>query len=69
MESPSIWPRDDPSAQSLGLGGRGHLLIVISLVFNLLAVLLVVMRMLSRTLSVKERGLDDYTIVFSVVSY
>ena len=51
-----------------GLGGRGSLLVIVSIVFNLVAVLMVVMRMISRTLCLKERGWDDYTIMFSVVS-
>ena len=51
-----------------GLGGRGSLLVIVSIVFNLVAVLMVVMRMISRTLCLKERGWDDYTILFSVVS-
>ena len=54
--------------RDLGLGGRGSLLVVVSIVFNLVAVLMVVMRMISRTLCLKERGWDDYTILFSVVS-
>ena len=56
------------SIRGLGLGGRGSLLVIVSIVFNLVAVLMVVMRMISRTLCLKERGWDDYTILFSVVS-
>ena len=54
--------------RDVGLGGRGFSLVVVSILFTSLALILVVLRIGSRLFSGRKVGLDDFVIIFSVVS-
>lgn len=58
-----IGPRD------IGLHGRGMLLVVISIVFNIISLCLVITRAASRLMVGRSLGKDDYTIIVSMVSF
>lgn len=56
-------------ARDMNVHSRGAVLVVISIVFNIVALALVAMRLGTRLLSKRKLGLDDYAILLSLVCF
>ena len=55
--------------RDMSLHDRGAVLVIISIVFNVVALALVAMRFVSRWISKRQLGLDDYAILLSLVRF
>lgn len=53
--------------RDIGLHGRGTVLVVVSIAFNIISLCLVVTRAASRLVIGRRLGKDDYTIIVSMV--
>lgn len=55
--------------RDMSLHDRGAVLVIMSIVFTVVALALVAMRFVSRLLSKRQLGLDDYAILLSLVRF
>ena len=55
--------------RDIGLHGRGMVLVVVSIAFNIIGLCLVITRAASRLTIGRSLGKDDYTIIVSMVGF